>query len=113
MRPSWSQTARSQNFATEPRSWLTRTIVFPRARKRSERREALLLELRVADGEHLVEQQDVEVDLDRDRVRKPHLHPRREVLQLLVDEALEPGELEDRVEALLELALRRGREACR
>ena len=70
-----------------------------------ERREALLLEGLVADGEHLVEQEDVEVDLDRDRVREPHLHARREVLQLLVDEALELGERDDLVEALLELAL--------
>ena len=65
-----------------------------------ERREALLLEALVADGEHLVEQQDVEVDLDRDRVREPDLHARREVLQLLVDEALELGEGDDLVEAL-------------
>ena len=78
-----------------------------------ERREALLLELLVADREHLVEQEDVEVDLDRDRVGEPHLHARREVLQLLVDEALELGEGDDLVEALVELARASGRAACR
>ena len=64
-----------------------------------ERLEALLLEVGVADGERLVEQEDVERHLDRDRVGQPKQHPRRVVLELLVDEALEPGELEDRVEA--------------
>ena len=36
--------------------------------------EALLLELLVADGQYLVEEQDVEVDSDRDRIRESHLH---------------------------------------
>ena len=71
-----------------------------------ERREALLLEALVADGEHLVEQEDVEVDLDRDRVREPDLHPGGEVLQLLVDEALELGERDDLVEASLRARFR-------
>src|SRR3954469_11533596 len=69
-----------------------------------ERDHALLLEALVADREHLVEQEHVEVDLDRDRVREPHLHARREVLQLLVDEALELREGDDVVIAALELA---------
>src|SRR3954453_9584765 len=69
-----------------------------------ERDHALLLEALVADREHLVEQEHVEVDLDRDRVRKPDLHAGREVLQLLVDEPLELGEGDDLVEALRELA---------
>ena len=72
-----------------------------------ERVHALLLEALVADGEHLVEQQDVEVDLDRDRVREPHLHPRGVVLQLLVDEPLQLGERDDLVVATLELAERK------
>ena len=78
---------------------MTSTIVLPSARRRSKCVEALLLERRVADGEHLVEEQHVGVDLDRDRVGEPHLHPRRVVLQLLVDEALELGERDDLVEA--------------
>ena len=39
--------------------------------------EALLLESGVADGEHLVDHQDVRVYLDRNREREPHLHSRR------------------------------------
>ena len=37
--------------------------------------KALLLEGRVADGKHLVDQQDVGVDLDRDRKCEPDMHP--------------------------------------
>src|SRR5437764_429480 len=54
--------------------------------------EALLLEALVADSEHLVEQEDVEVHLDRDRVREAQHHPGRVVLELPVDETLELGE---------------------
>ena len=99
--------------ATASRSWLTNTIVLPSLAEALERGEALLLEALVADREHLVEQEDVEVDLDRDRVGEPHLHPGREVLQLLVDEALELGERDDVVEALRRARVARGRAACR
>src|SRR4051794_20932896 len=37
--------------------------------------EALALKLLVADGEHLVEQQYVGVDMRRDRETEPHVHP--------------------------------------
>ncbi len=73
---------------------------------RAERVEALLLKVLVADGEHLVEQENVELHLDRDGIREPYVHPGRIVLQLLVDEALELGELEDRVESFVELGAR-------
>jgi hypothetical protein len=56
--------------------------------------EALLLEGGVADREHLVDQQDVGVDLDRDREGQPYVHPRGVVLQLEVLELLELGELD-------------------
>ncbi len=95
------------------RAWLTNTTVLPSSLKPLERREALLLERLVADGEHLVEEEDVERDLDRDRVREPHQHPRRVVLELLVDEALELGEGDDVVELLIELVLASTRRACR
>ena len=68
--------------------------------------EALLLEVGVADRQHLVDQQDLRVDLDRDREREPHEHPRRVVLQPQVEELLELGEVDDRVEALAHLATR-------
>ena len=60
--------------------------------------EALLLERRVADREHLVDQQDVGVDLDHHREREPDQHPDRVVLELEVDELAELGEVDDGVE---------------
>ena len=68
--------------------------------------EALLLEARVADREHLVDQQDLGVDLDRDREREPHRHARGVVLQPHVEELLELGEGDDAVEALARLLAR-------
>ena len=69
--------------------------------------EALLLEVGVADREHLVDQQDVGVDLDRGRECEPDVHPRRVVLELEVHEVLELGERDDVVEALLRLLARK------
>src|SRR6478736_1749477 len=43
--------------------------------KTSECRIALVLEFLIAYREYLVEKKDVEVDLDRDRVRQTYLHP--------------------------------------
>ena len=71
--------------------------------------EALLLEGGIADGEHLVHQQDVGLDLHRDRERQPHRHPRRVVAQVEVHELLELGERDDLVEALPGLPCARGR----
>jgi hypothetical protein len=48
--------------------------------------EALLLEGGVADGEDLVDEQDVGVDLDHHREGEPDEHARRVVLELEVDE---------------------------
>ncbi len=47
----------------------------PAVLERHELVEALLLERRVADREHLINQQDLGVDLDRHRERKPDHHP--------------------------------------
>ena len=68
--------------------------------------EALLLEAGVADREHLVDQQHVGIDLDRDREREAHRHARGVVLQPHVEEVLELGEGDDRVEARLGLLAR-------
>ena len=67
--------------------------------------EALLLEGRVADREHLVDQQDLGVDLDHHREREPHEHARRVVLELQVDEVVQLGEVDDAVEAAQRVAL--------
>ena len=87
-------------------SWVTRTIGAPGAAHLVEDVRALLLEGGVADREHLVDQQDVGVGLDHHREGEPDQHPRGVVLQLQVDELLELGELDHRVEAAL--APRRG-----
>ncbi len=73
----------------------------------AQRVEALALERAVAHGEHLVDQQQVGVHVDHDREGQAHLHARRVVLELQLGEALELGELDDRVVALARL---RGRE---
>ena len=62
--------------------------------------EALPLERLVADGEHLVEQQDVGLDVRGDREAEAHVHPRRVRAHRQVDEVLEPGEGDDLVELL-------------
>ena len=65
--------------------------------------EAPALELLVADGEHLVEQQHVGVDVRRDREAKPHVHPRRVRAHRPVDRLLEAGEGDDLVELLAQV----------
>ena len=68
--------------------------------------EALLLERGVADGEHLVDQQHVGVDLHGDGERQPDAHARRVVLELEVEELLQLGERDDLVESPPRLAAR-------
>ncbi len=65
---------------------------------------ALALEGRVADRQHLVDQQDVGVDVDGHREAQPHVHAGGVVLHRLVDELLDPAEVDDLVEAPVELA---------
>ena len=57
------------------------------------------LEALVADREHLVDQQHLGLDVGGDGEAEPHEHARRVVLDRRVDELLEPGELDDVVEA--------------
>ncbi len=61
--------------------------------------EALLREGGVADREHLVDEQDVGVDLDRDREGQPHVHARGVVLELQLLELAQFGEVDHRVVA--------------
>src|SRR5262245_17702205 len=67
--------------------------------------QALALELGVTDGQHLIDQEDLRVDVDRDGEPEPYVHAGRVVLDRRVDEVLEPGEVDDLVEALAELLL--------
>ncbi len=61
--------------------------------------KALLLERGVADRQHLVDQQDLGIDLDRGREREPHEHSRGVVLQSQIGEFTELRERDDVVEA--------------
>ena len=72
----------------------------PRRRELGELVEALVREALVADGEHLVDEQHVGIDVDRDGEPEPHVHAGRVRLHRRVDEVLELGELDDLVEAL-------------
>ncbi len=78
--------------------------VRPELPSSSIRPEAAPLELRVADREHLVHEQDLRLQVRRDGEREPHVHPARVALDGRVHEALDAGEVDDRVEALLDLA---------
>src|SRR5437588_4578413 len=60
--------------------------------------EALALERLVPDGEDLVEQQDVGLEVGRDREPETHVHPGRVRPHRQVDELLEPRERHDLVE---------------
>ena len=63
----------------------------------------------VADREHLVDDQDLGVEVRRDRERQPDVHPARVALHGRVDELLDPAELDDLVELRTDLA----RASCR
>ena len=108
-RPARCSIARSQKRSTAAMSWVTKRIVLPSARMRSNSSKHLRWNDGVAHREHLVDEQHVGVDLDRDREAEPDAHPRRVVLQLQVDELLELGERDDLVEALVRLLARRAR----
>ena len=67
---------------------------------------ALALEAGVADRQHLVDEQDLRVDVGRDREPESNRHARRVVLHGCVDEVGETSELDDVVEAALDLLAR-------
>ena len=84
-------------------SCVTSTTVAPLRADPSELVEALLLEGRVPDGEDLVDEQDVGVDLDHHGERQPDEHAGRVVLDLQLGEVVELGEVDDPVVASLGL----------
>ena len=75
--------------------------------------EALLLERRVTDREHLVDDEDARLEERRDREAEPHLHAARVELHLPVDRVLDLGEGDDLVELVRRPACGRGRAGCR
>ena len=68
--------------------------------------DAASLEALVADRQHLVDQQHVGVDVDRDREAEPREHAARVRLDGVVGEALELGEGDDVVDPRLRSSLR-------
>ena len=71
--------------------------------------EALPLECQIADGQHLVDDQNLRLQVRRDRKSQPHLHAAAVTLDRRVEEPLDLGERHDLVELLLDLA----RGSCR
>ena len=74
---------------------------------------AALAEALVADRQHLVAEQDVGLDADGDREAEPRVHAAGVRLDRVVGEAAELGELDDRVDARLELRARHPVERAR
>ena len=74
--------------------------------------QALALERLVTHREGLVDEDDLGVEVHRDRDAEPHVHARRVVADGHVDEALELGEGDDRVEARLDVASREAVQRC-
>jgi hypothetical protein len=67
---------------------------------------ALFLEADVADAQHLVDDQHVGIEMGGDREAGPRVHPGGVALDRRVDEFLDPGEIDDRVELAGDLAAR-------
>ena len=87
-------------------SWVTNTIVRPfRWRRRT--RRGTSAESGITDRQHLVDQHDLGVHLDRHRKGEPDLHAGGVVLELQVDEPSRPA----KAISLVPFAHRRGREA--
>src|SRR5208337_4653384 len=74
--------------------------------------EALLLELGVADGQHLVDDQDFGIEIRRDRECQPHVHAAAVALDRSVEKFLDPREIDDLVELLLDLPARHTEDAA-
>ena len=68
--------------------------------------EALLLKARVADGQHLVDDQDLRVEMRRHGEGQAHVHAARVALHRRVQEAADLAELDDLVELALDLGPR-------
>ena len=65
--------------------------------------EALGLKVRIADRQHLVDEEDLAVQVGGDREGQTDVHAGREPLDLSIEEPLHAGEGDDRVEALTDL----------
>ena len=97
--PWSSSTARWQRAWIAAMLWLTNSTV---RRSRLDDilhlSEALLLKARVADREHLVDDEDLRLEVRGDGEGQPHVHAARVALHRRVDELLDLGERDDLVE---------------
>ena len=85
--------------------WLTNSTVRPRGHV-LHLAEALLLEGGVADRQHLVDDQDLRLEVRGHGEGQAHVHAARVVLHRRVDEPLDLGEGDDLVELAVDLLLR-------
>ena len=80
--------------ADAARLWLTKMTVRPSLRDVLHLAEALVLELGVADREHLVDEQDLRLEVRGDGEYEAHLHSAGEALHGRVEDALDAGAVE-------------------
>ncbi len=78
--------------------WLTNSTVRPLLCDILHLAQALLLELDVADRQHLVDDQDLRLQVRRDGERQAHVHAAGVALDRRVEEFLDLGEGDDLVE---------------
>ena len=87
--PHWPAVEQDRAVA-EPRDrcmlWETKSTVRPELPNVLHATEAPPLELGVADGEHLVDEQDLGLEVRGDRERESHVHPARVALHRRVEE---------------------------
>ena len=82
-----------------PKLWLTKSTVRPSRRTDVPHlAEAFLLELDIADRQHLVDDQDFRFQMRGHGERQPHIHARTVALDRRVEELLDLGEGDDLVE---------------
>ena len=104
--PSQKRMQRGQRPFTAAMLWLTNSTVRPPLGHVAHLAEALLLELGVADRQHLVDDQDFRLQVRGHGERQPHVHAAGIVLDRRVEELLDLGEGDDLVE--LAVGSRRG-----
>ena len=92
--------ARLVSAVTAARLWLTNSTVRPGIGDLRHAVEAARLELGVADRQHLVDHQDLGLEMRRHREGEPDIHADRVALDRRVEELLDAGEGDDLVEAV-------------
>src|SRR5262245_42852206 len=74
--------------------------------------KAAPLELFVAHGDNLVDDQDLRIDVDRDRKPKTHIHAGRIMPNRRVNEVTDTREVDDLIEETIGLATRQTENRC-